>query len=203
MSFQKSLLITACSAILFGATQARAEVINFENYTGPDVFGGPPQTLNVSTSIGNVIVSGGVILTNETNLPADESSVYGTAFIGSYSNTITLKFPSNINNFFLNIYNGETYADSFTVADNLGHSNTVTIQPNLQGGMSLVSFPAAGDTVTISTTDTAWDFSIDNVGFNQPTPGAAAPEPASIGMMGAAGLGLALLNRFRRARFAK
>ncbi len=201
---RRTVVFSACLGFAFSAAQMRADIIDFETFSGPSTFGGAAQTLNVPTSIGNVVITGGVILTNTTNLPADETSVYGTAYFGGTGNvnTITLNFPSNINNFFVNVYNGETYSDSFTVADNLGHSNTVTLASNTSGGTSLISFPAAGNTVTITTPDPSWDFFIDNVGFNQPTPG-TAPEPASIGMFGLAGAGLVLLSRLRRTRPAK
>ena len=194
--FRGVLVLGLCG----GGINAFADVINFESYSGPPVFSeATPATLDVTTSIGTVVVSGGAILTNTANLPADETSVYGTAFFGGtgYSQTITLTFPSVIHNFFLNLYNGETYTDMFTVADNDGHNASFNIDSNLNGGVSLVSFPAVGTQVTITTTDPSWDFFIDNVGFNQSTPG-SAPEPASLGFIALGGLGLIAASRLKR-----
>jgi hypothetical protein len=179
---------------IFAVANASADVINFEQFTGPSLFAntagpGTPQTLTIATSIGNVFVTGGVILTAAANAPADETSVYFTASptlfgFGSTAQTITLTFPQNINNFFLNLYNGQTSPDTFTVADNLGHSNTVTLASNSNGGTSLISFPAAGSVVTITTSDRLWDFAVDNIGFNQPTPGTQVPEPGTLLLTG-------------------
>lgn len=68
-------LTLAASPLVSGA------VIDFENLTGPSLFAnaGNATTLNISTSIGTVIVSGGVILRTASNLPADQTSIYGTA----------------------------------------------------------------------------------------------------------------------------
>src|SRR5262245_27467207 len=102
-----SLVISAAVA-----TTASAAVIDFETFTGPSTFAaaGNAQILNISTSIGIVTIQGGVILTNATNLPADETSIYGTAGnaanIGittgtGFLNPITITFPVPITNFFL------------------------------------------------------------------------------------------------------
>jgi len=157
-----------------------------------------PAPVTVSTVIGNVTFSGGAVLTNEASLPADTTSLYYTSFfLPGGVEPITITFPTAINNFFLNLYNGETFPDTFTVADNDGHSNTVTIAPNTSSGVSLISFPAAGNIVTISTTDTTgFDFSIDNIGFDQATPGVPEPTTWAMMMAGIAGVGLML----RRAR---
>lgn len=193
--------VLAIAAMLAVGPTASADIINFEEFTGPSTFAaaGPMQTLTIPTSIGNVIVTGGVILTGATNLPADETSVYGTAYFGDPTllNTITLTFPANIINFFLNLYNGQTYPDTFTASDNLGNSTTVTIAPNTSSGVSLISFPAAGDVVTITTADPSWDFFIDNVGFDQPTP--TTPEPATLALLGTGLLGLFGWRQRRRA----
>jgi hypothetical protein len=168
----------------------RAEVIDFESYSGPSLFGGAPQTLNVLTSIGVVNITGGTVLSQEENLPADQTTVYGTeGFQGldlGYTNPITITFPHAITNFFLNVYNGNTTPVAYTVADNAGHSATVTLADNFSGGQSIISFPATGSVVTISAAPiagpTPWDFSIDNVTFDQPLP--PSPEPQSMALLG-------------------
>jgi len=184
------LAFALAATILTSGAKASADIIDFEQFAGPSTFAaaGPEQTLTVSTFIGDVIVTGGVILTGAIDVPADQTSVYGTAFSGDgLLNFITLTFPQNINNLFLNLYNGETYPETFTVSDNLGDSTTVTLASNLDGGTSLISFPAADSlsVVTVTTTDPAWDFVIDNVGFDQRTP-PTVPEPATLTLLGTA-----------------
>jgi hypothetical protein len=182
--------------VLVGAANASADVINFENYSGPSVFGNAAQTLTMNgTSAGTVIISGGTILTAEAGLLADQSSVYGTCsslLCGSnYSQTITITFSKPIHNFFLDVFNGQAHPDSFTVSDNVGHSVSQSIT---SGGAALISFPAAGFQVTISTRDPQWDFSIDNVGFDQAPP-SPAPEPTPIMALPAGLIGIAALSR--------
>ena len=74
------------------------EYLTLKHYTGPSLFGPPPQTLNIPTTIGTVTISGGLVLTEETNLPADQTSVYGTGafddFETGYSNPIRIVFPA-------------------------------------------------------------------------------------------------------------
>lgn len=185
---------------LAGAGSARADIINFESFSGPSLFGGPAQTLTITgTSAGTVTITGGTVLTAETNLPADETTLYGTCFCGPYSQTITLTFQNPITNFFLDLYNGQTHPDTFTAADNVGNSIVTTITSNTSSGNALISFPAAGTMVTITTSDPSWDFSIDNVGFDQATPG-TVPEPASLGLMLTGALAAAGVVRRRFGR---
>jgi hypothetical protein len=157
--------------------------INFQNYIGPSTFqaAGPEETLTIPTAIGDVIVSGGVVLTGETKLPADESSVYGTADTfddvvadPSLTDGITIIFPQPITNFAVNLLNGfsgpgrSTSPTTYEISDNAGHSTIVSLPPNSQGGQALVSLPMAGTEVTISAISSLpdWDFSIDNILVN-------------------------------------
>lgn len=194
-------LFTVLAVASLWLPQARADVITFDaqGLTGPSFASQTSaSTINVVTSIGIVSFSGGAILTNESALPADTTSVYYTSFfLTGGLNPITITFPSNIHNFFLDVYNGQTFPESFTISDNLGNSNTVMLPNNSSSGQALISFAAAGNIVTIFTPDTTgFDFSIDNIGFNQATPG-NVPEPAALGMFG---LGMLLIGLFAGLR---
>jgi hypothetical protein len=205
ISFRGLLLasIATVTLTLVFTQSATAEVIDFESFSGPSLFGGPLQNLNIATSIGTVTVKGGTILTSEANLPADTSSVYGTAGVQDgglpYLDPITITFPSAITNFFLNVYNGNTTNVDYTVADNAGHSQTFNLASNFDGGESLVAIPATGNVITIYASpiqsDTIWDFSIDNITFNQALPQTA--EPMSAGLLGLA-FGLSGVGVLRR-----
>ena len=183
-----------------------ATVLDFEAFSGPSLFGPPPQTLNIPTTIGTVTISGGLILTQEANLPADQTSVYGSAdfqdFVTGYSNPIRIVFPQPITNFFLDVYNGNTDAIDYTVADNAGHSATFNLPDNFSGGQSLIGFAATGTVVTITAGSSPnairWDFSIDNVTFNEPLPSTLAPEPSSIGFVGCGLVALGVVASKRR-----
>jgi ribosomal protein S19 len=168
---------------------------NFESYTGPSTFGGPAQTI---TDAGGATFTGGTILTAETFLPADETTVYATA--GGLSNPITITDPSGFNNFFFDLYNGQTYADTYVIADNAGHSATFTLAPNVSSGNALVGFPSTGTQITITAEDPHWDFSIDNVTWDEPLPPSlAAPEVSSTAWL-MAGTVLSLAVFARRSR---
>lgn len=187
--------LAAALFCLVSGISVKADVIDFDTLTGPDLFGlTTPQTLTFLTSSGTLTITGGTILTNATNFPADPSSVYGTTNCCGYSNTITLTFTSAINNFFMDLFNGQIFTDTFTVSDNLGNSQSFTIPPNTSSGVALVSFPTVGSTISITTNDPSWDFLIDNIGFNEPTPGTAVPEPGTLSLLALGGLGLAALK---------
>src|SRR5262249_4424022 len=112
--------LAAALFCLVSGISVKADVIDFDTLTGPDLFGlTTPQTLTFLTSSGTLTITGGTILTNATNFPADPSSVYGTTNCCGYSNTITLTFTSAINNFFMDLFNGQIFTDTFTVSDNL------------------------------------------------------------------------------------
>ncbi|HEY0438373.1 MAG TPA: PEPxxWA-CTERM sorting domain-containing protein [Phenylobacterium sp.] len=193
-AFAAAVAFTAC------ATGANATIINFDDQglTGPccaaSTSAGP---LSITAGGDTVDFTNGAILTNEASLPADTTSVYYNSFFlpGTSGSSMTITFSNPINNFFLNLYNGWVTPDTFTVSDNAGRSKTVTIDSNSNGGLSLISFPAVGNIITITTSNLSYDYSIDNIGFNEATPG--VPEPAAWALMlvGFAGLGAALRQR--------
>lgn len=186
--------ITVGMLVMGLANQASAASINFDDQglTGPSTFAaaGPAQTLNISTSAGNVQLKGGVILTNATNLPADETSVYGTASFGdpSLTNPITLTFANPIQNFFLDVLNGNNQSITYTVADNAGNSSSFNLIPNTNSGQKQIGFAATGTQVTITSSlgsSTPFDFFIDNINFDAPLPpnlqpSTPVPEPSSV-----------------------
>ena len=154
--------------------------INFADVglSGPSFFAaaGPEQTLNLPIgSAKNVSISGGVILSNETFMPAGDPSMYATASqsvifdVGKgLTDPITISFASPVTEFSVEVFNGLTTNDTFTLTDNKGDSTSLTLQPNYLGGVGTFVLPnthnATSFTIGSSSTD-AWDFSIDNIDF--------------------------------------
>ncbi|NKE47835.1 hypothetical protein HB662_23870 [Roseomonas frigidaquae] len=194
---------------------AGATVINFDDQgiTGPSTFAAAspsPQTIVVPTADGNVTFEGGVVLANTTALPANQTSLYGTAYFGNgLSNPITLTFENAITNFLIDVVNGLTTPIEYTVADNLGNSSTFTLPSNAAGGITTIGFAAAGTVVTVSSVTAPtniFDFFVDNITFNVPiecgpdgctTPPVAVPVPAALPIFAMGLLGLGLVQRRR------
>lgn len=182
-----SLAFTALEKPTFAA------VINFDDqgFSGPSQFdlAGDAQTLSINTDVGSVTFTGGVILTNATNLPANRSATYGTAnnIRGirdnfTRQNPLVIEFENPVENFFLDVFNGVPIPSlNYTVADDIGNSSTFSLESNARGGFQKIGFQATGQRITI-TPDTsaaaleprfskgAYDFLIDNVTFNTSLP---------------------------------
>ena len=211
MKTRRSLTaLLVCAAFLLFCPQVFATYINFDDqgYSGPTTFGGTMEEITLNDVGGsgiNVTFLGGVILTNATNFPANNSSVYGTYFGGGsdhgYENPMTITFSESVTNFYMDLYNGWTTDRTFTVSDNSGNSTTVTLPNNISSGQTLVEFAAIGTVITIADVTpgvSTWDFLIDNIYFNEPLP-SQVPEPATMILLGSGLLGLAGLRRkFRR-----
>lgn len=174
-----SLICVSC------VSQASAHIVNFEDKIGTSFAGGANQTLVYDFGDVKATFSGGTILTAATNAPADESSIYFSVS-GVNSNPITIAFSKPVSNFFLQVLNGSAITESYTIADNAGHSSTFSIAPNFRSGLQYYSLPASGTVVTLTSAATSgfYDFAIDNVGFDEATPiSPGVPEPATWALM--------------------
>lgn len=173
---------------VFASALAQATMINFETFPGPVFTGqstyvanGAPRDLLVATAAGNVSITGGTVFSQETFMPANQTNLYGSAFFGggttgtpphSYLPIVTVDLSSlaaPLNGFYLDVYNGQVFNVTYTVADNLGHSSSFVLAPNFGlGQRSQIGFAPVGNIITItSDAGSQWDFSIDNIVFNE------------------------------------
>ena len=158
--------LTVTLALTVGVARASASTttIDFESLTGPSLFC-PTAT---PVTIGAATFSGGAILTAVTNLPADETTVYGTDSCPGYAPAITVTFSTPVSNFSVLVLNGEAATVNYTVASDVGGTVTKSLLPNLSPGADTFTLPDTGITsvtITRGTSATFWDFFIDDVSF--------------------------------------
>ena len=168
---------------------ASGSLITFEDYSSsPSYFGAYTSPQSVSYVIDpatTVSLSGGVTLSSATNLPGDQSTVYGSGYSpnGGYcqttvicSSTITINFTAPVINFSTYIVNGNTVTVTYVVDDGSGNTNEVTLVPNFSSGLATVALPPTDAVTQVTIYDTnggmaprgaccSWDFFIDNIAF--------------------------------------
>ncbi|MBV9404016.1 MAG: hypothetical protein JO211_01630, partial [Acidobacteriaceae bacterium] len=154
--------------VVFGLclAAARATTINFEaqGAAAPAAF---DNKLNSPLVIGIATFTGGELLRNEA-AAVDLTAVYATANGAPYADPLTITFSQAVSNVSLLLTN-ET-PDTYTLADNLGHSNSTAVNANTGQTLSLVDSGVTQMTIA-SAIPFGWDFAIDNVSF---TPSNAA-----------------------------
>ena len=166
------ILVRGCEfVVLFliplSSALCQSQTINFAEYSGPSIFSAVDPPLQV----GPATLSGGQILTDATNAPADEGTIYGTAnFCSGCLPTITVDFSVPVSQLSMFLINGETFTVTYTVVDNQGGSQTITLVANFNSGAGTVALPESGITqVKVTGSAGTWDFAIGSVTF---TPGA-------------------------------
>ena len=200
------------------AGSVSAATINFDDQglIGPGVFidASPiPQTLSIAAGGVTAVFTGGVILTDAFLMPANLTSIYGTADSASVgadgmSNPLTITFSAPITNFLVDVLNGLPANIQYRVSDNAGNASVFTLAPNTSSGATTIGFAAAGTQVqiaSITAPTTTWDFFIDNIRFNTGiqcgTTGcnevAAIPVPGALPLF-AAGLAVLGAGVYRR-----
>jgi hypothetical protein len=181
------------TALLVGsAATAKADLVDFESQGAgaPSSFNG---TVNSPLVIGIATFTGGQLLNNPDG-GFDQTAVYATTNLigGAYTDPLKITFSMALSAFSIDVTNN--LADTYTVKDNLGGSESLGMADNT---IQLFSLPGSGITsVTISSADTAfWDFAIDNVEFTPAT--SAVPEPSALLLL-ASTLGLARILARRK-----
>ena len=144
------------------------QTIDFEQFAGSSAFSSVQPPLVVA----GATISGGAILRNTNFLPADQTTIYGTAsFCTGCLSTITLTFTLGISNVSMLILNGNTVTVTYTVMDDQGGLQTITLVANFNSGAGTVTLPETNiRSVTIEGGPApggccTWDFFIDNITF--------------------------------------
>lgn len=160
-------------AAFLASLPAYGTTIDFEAQGGsaPPAFN---NTLNSPLTIGIATFRGGQLLKNETN-SADVSAVYATAGGAPYLDPLSITFSQPIAGFGLTVTNNAP--DTYTVADNLGGSQSLGLNANSSQIFSLTGTGITSVTIASATT-TFWDFAIDNVTFSAAS--TAVPEPGTL-----------------------
>jgi hypothetical protein len=209
--------LAAILAGLMAASTAVAgtiSVVNFETVpalaTGPSLFGGPTQNIIVP---GVATFSGGTVLGDAANFPAivyaTSPNVYGTTDgVAGYSETLTITInpADTVTEVSFPIFNGETFAQSYTATAFNGVTQVAqqvfsNVPDNNTSGYALADLTASNITsvtITPNGAPASWDFLLDTVAFNESVQSAVSPEPASFWLFGFGIAGLAIFARRRR-----
>jgi hypothetical protein len=166
-------VLCAAAIWLGSAVTAKADLINFEAQgTGASsIFTGAvnsPLVISVAT------FTGGQLLNDEI-ASTDETAVYATTNLlgGAYTDPLVIHFSTAVSSFSILLTN--EIGDTFTVADNMGGSQSAAVGTDTSHTFSLSD--SGITSVTIASSSTAeWDFAIDNVQFTQVA--SAVPEPS-------------------------
>lgn len=167
------LLCSVAVLLLPRLAQGQTSTIDFEQFAGPNVF----QTADPPLMAASATITGGEILCGTTFLPADQTTVYGTAsFCSGCLPTITIQFNQPVSNFGVFVINGKEFEVTYTVQDDQGGLETQNFPGNSDAGAGTINLPSSNILqVTITSNDSSnWDFFIDNVSF---TPPIAAIDP--------------------------
>lgn len=163
------------------------QTVDFEQFSGPSVF----TTASAPVHVAGAMFSGGEVLRNTTFAPADQSAIYATSsFCSSCLQTITINFTFKVSGFSVFIGNGNIVTVAYTVTDDQGGEQTITLQANFDSGGGTVSLPEANITcVQISAgpaygSSTGWDFFIDDVIFTPASPSLVDPVPVLVNSSG-------------------
>ncbi len=193
-----------CLVLASRAMALTTAFVDFEN--NPSIAPGPSE-FAVAGSAQTIVVpgvatfTGGLVLGDETNLPAlsfgTAPNVYATASISVIPGasatlestlTVTIDPGYTVDEISFPLFNGMQAVESYTIdafdgSTQTGQQILSDLATNADSGHGVVDLNAADITsVTISPSDLSagWDFSIDSVAFNEPVSDAITPSGVPI-----------------------
>lgn len=141
-----------------------AQTVDFEQFAGGSVF----TSAQAPLTVGMATISGGQVLANTVNLPANQSKVYGTSyFCQGCASAITINFAQKVSNVSMWVLNGQTVTVTYTIRDDTGGTKSVTLAPNFNSGYTTVFLDSKSIVrVTIAGNIGQYDFFIDNLRYS-------------------------------------
>jgi hypothetical protein len=192
----------ALLAAMIFSPQAKALTTAFVDFEttptiaqGPSLFSAAGSSQDITVP-GVASFLGGVVLGDETNLPAlsfgTSPNVYGTASTSviplasttlQSSVTVTIDPSYTVDEISFPLFNGMQAVESYTVdafngTTPIGSQDLSDLATNEESGHGVIDLKATNITsVTITPGDLSagWDFSVDSVAFNEPVSSAVTP----------------------------
>lgn len=160
--------LAACALAMLGLAapaHAATTTVDFESLTGPSLF----SAADAPVVDGLATFTGGQILTATANLPANQTTVYGTAYVCvGCAPTLTIDFAVPVNDVSMQVMNGWVTTVSYTVESDTGEQVTKELPANALSGADYFTLTDKGVVqvqVRETTPSTTWDFFIDNISF--------------------------------------
>ncbi len=169
---------------LLAIAEGAQDGVDFEQFTGANDGSVPLPPLTV----GVVTFSGGQVYPTVSFLPAGDPPLYGTydpvlspdgQSCWGCQGTITVDFAQPVSNVSFLLLNGGRSTD-FTVQDDKGDQEAVTLPGNLESGAATIGLPSSGIrqiTITSALGSSEWDFWIDNFRFTVDGAGGSGMAP--------------------------
>ena len=202
------LIVTGIGVTM--AFNAAAMPIDFESQGAsiPGTFGqNSSDTSSLVMLVNGITVtfSGGILLSRATDLPANETSVYGTtSYVGAMDNPLRITFSAPVDNLVFSLYNGQTANTQYEATEN-GISQQFALAPNIFKGSTQISFGGTSSEVDISDISGrgTWDFFIDNLQFDPVATPINVPDAGSTVWLLALGVAAMGLVRLSFGNFAR
>jgi len=165
MRTRLSLLCLAVLLLLAAPlfAQMQRQTLDFEDFAGPSRFdSAQPPVRELSA-----IVSGGEVLRSPSLAPTGKTAVYGTsAACSGCEPEISIHFNQKASDVQISLHSPHVLAVSYTVEDEHGELQTVTLPEGFRSGADALKLPFQNiQQVTISDNAPDWSLTMDSISF--------------------------------------